>query len=217
MKKKSPTAISAPLSFEIDERLLEALEALCKRLGGCSLSTLIDTAIANCDYGSMASGPTGKRHQLSVRLHPDKRAMLEKISRSEKVSMAHLLRKALEDLVGAARHKRVLTHIKQDMAVKKTVKAPAKKAPAKKAAKKAPAKKAPAKKAPAKKAVKKVVKKAKAAKAPVKKAVKKAAPKKAAKPAAKKPAKKAAVKKAPAKTAAKKVVKKAAKKVAKKK
>lgn len=203
---------TTPLSFEIDSHLAESLEKLQKQLGNVSVSKLIDQAVARFDYRSLSRQAGGERRQLSVRLSDDKRSVLDKHAKSEKVSMAFLIRKALEEMLESAKKKTVQADLRKALeaarpvkkaapvkavkkaAGKKAIKKAAKKAAGKKSAgKKVTAKKATTKKGPAKKAVKKAVKKA---------AVKKAAAKKA-------PAKKAAVKKAAVKKGA---VKKGSKK-----
>jgi predicted transcriptional regulator len=198
MRKAKNSAPQSPLSFEIDAHLHSAVSDLRSQLGDCPLSAVVVYALENFDFEKLELNAGGDRHQVSVRLDTGLRKRLQRISKSEKISTAYLIRLALEELLDAARHKQVLTKIKNDMSATKT--APAKKAPAKKAvAKKAPAKKAAAPKAPAKKAVvkKAPAKKVAVKKAPAKKVAAKKAPKALAAPKA--PAKKAAVKKAPAK------------------
>jgi len=203
---------SVPLSFEIDEASAVRLEDLRKRLGNCSLSTLVEHAVASCDYASIQSKGS-ERKQISVRLPVHDRARLEAIAKSERVSMAWLIRHALDALastplsgpklnslknaIAQMRSERKTTTTQEEMpttAAKKTAaKAAKKKVAASKAAVKKAVKKAAAKKAPAKKvATKKVAAKKVAKKTPAKKAVKKVATKKVAvkKAAAKKVAKK---------------------------
>ena len=173
---------TTPLSFEIDAELAANLEKLRTLLGGVSFSKLIDHAIEQFDYKKVSRKTSGKRRQLSVRLADKKRTALERISKSEKASMAYLIRMALESLTESATKKNVQKELKMALASKKAK--PAKKAAAKKRARKA-VKKTVAKKTVAKK---KVVKKAAKKPAAKKKVVKKAAKKPAAK---KKAAKKA--------------------------
>lgn len=184
-----------PLSFEIDEALSASLEGLRKKLGNVPVSQLIDYAIGSYDFAELDAMAGGERRQLSVRLVDEKRNVLNQVSKSQKVSMAYLIRIALEALVEKGSKKTGLAELKRGMP-EVEAKVPAKKAAKKVAAK--VAKKAVAKKAAAKKAVKKAAAKKVTKKAPVKKAAKKA------------------VKKVPAKKAAKKAVKKGAKKAAQK-
>lgn len=188
-----------PLSFEIDEALSASLEGLRKKLGNVPVSQLIDYAIGSYDFAELDAMAGGERRQLSVRLVDEKRNVLNQVSKSQKVSMAYLIRIALEALVEKGSKKTGLAELKRGMTEVEA------KVPAKKAAKKA-----------AKKVAAKVAKKAVAKKAAAKKAVKKAAAKKVTKKAPVKKAAKKAVKKVPAKKAAKKAVKKGAKKAAQK-
>jgi len=206
---------TTPLSFEIDIEIAKGLESLKRKVGGASFSKLIDYALESYSYDKVSRSSGGERRQLSVRLSDDKRKALEKISKSEKVSMAYLIRLALEALLEDSKKKTKLTQIEKAMPKKKSAaKKTAKKAPRKRVAKKA-AKKA-TKKVASKKTAKKTVKK-KTAKKAAKKVSKKKAAKKTTKKAARKSTAKKAAKKAPKKKTAKKAVKKASKKAAKKK
>ena len=98
---------TTPLSFEIDAELAASLENLRKSLGGASFSKLIDHAIEKFDYNKVSRKASGKRRQLSVRLADNKRKALEGISKSEKASMACLIRMALESLMESAKKKTV--------------------------------------------------------------------------------------------------------------
>lgn len=205
MAKRNATT-GSPLSFEIEDSLYQQLLAVQKQTGGTPVSVLVEYALKNHDVSKVAPR-RGARRQLSVRLPDAMRNELEKHSRAKKVSMALLIREALEALVQAPPAGDALTQAKEAMPPSKKS---ARKASAKKAAKKA------TKKAARKGAVKKAVKKA-AAKKAAKKAGKKAAKKvtkKAGKKAAKKAGRKAARK--AGKKAAKKATKKAGKKAAKK-
>lgn len=195
---------TSPLSFEIDAVLAQRLEDLRAKLGHCPISTVVDYALEQFNFESIQLPRGGERRQLSVRLDDGKRTQLDKLSRAEKVSMAYLIRLALESLIEETSKKTALSKVQKDVASTAAA-APrkaAKKAGAKKAAKKAGAKKAVAKKATKKAAAKKTAKKA---------------TKKVAKKAVKKAAKKAGAKKAVAKKATKKAAKKAGKKAARKK
>lgn len=221
-KARKSAIIASPLSFEIEETLYQQLLALQKKSKGVPVSFLVEYALKNHDV-SKVMPRRGVRRQLSVRLPDSMRKQLEKNSRAKKVSMALLIRDALEALVQTPPAGDALTQAKETMppskksAKKASVKKAAKKATkktARKGAVKKAVKKAAAKKAVAKKAAKKAVAK-KAAKKATKKAVKKAGAKKAAKKAVAKKATKKATKKAVAKKAAKKAGKKAARKRAK--
>lgn len=198
-----------PLSFEISAELASQLEKLRKQVGGVSIAKVVHLAIDRYDFKQPSSGGSGERRQLSVRLDSAKRESLENLSKANKVSMAHLVRKALESLLGSPNAVNLISQQQTEGAA-----APAKasrrwlKTTGTSAVKKKPVNKTPVSKTAAKKAV---VKKSATPKAPAKKS---AAPKAPAKKAvaAKAPAKKAVAAKAPAKKA---VVKKVSKPVVK--
>ena len=198
---------TSPLTFDLQQDLLNKLKQVQKEVGARSLSEVVRYAVSVFDSSGLDLKPSSHQ-QISVRLSSDLRQRLVRLSKQKKVSVGELLRAALDSLPTELSD----FNLKQTMPKKKTTtkkkvaKKVAKKAPAKKAVKKAVKKAAPKKKVAAKKkAVKKAVKKA-APKKVVKKAVKKAAPKK------KVAAKKKAVKKAAPKKAVKKAKKKAKKK-----
>lgn len=193
MKKTSSSG--TPLAFEISDSTYAALQNLAASQGLNSLSAVIAHALSQCDLAAIQADASSKR-QLSVRVPDDLRKELQKHSRANKVSMAYLIRAALDAYV---------TNLPQGSSLTPGQPAMAKKKPA--------SKKTAAKKAVKKVAAKKAVKKVAAKKAVAKKAVKKVAAKKAVKKVA---AKKVAAKKAVKKVAAKKAVKKAAAKKAKK-
>ncbi|MFW5874301.1 MAG: CopG family transcriptional regulator [Verrucomicrobiota bacterium] len=209
---RSPSA--SPLTFDIEQALLGKLRALQAQTGARSVSELIRYGVSVFDPSTLESERPTHR-QISVRLSPDMREQLHRLSRRKKMSVGEVLRAVIDALPANISGFNPGT----TMPKKKTTK----KAAAKKAVKRAPAKKkAVQKKAAAvtKKAAKKAVKK-KVAKKVVKKAAKKTAAKKAVKKKAakKKAAKKTAVKKKAAKKTAakKKAVKAPAKKKAAKK
>ena len=223
---------TSPLTFDLQQDLLNKLKQVQKEVGARSLSEVVRYAVSVFDSSGLDLKPSSHQ-QISVRLSSDLRQRLVRLSKQKKVSVGELLRAALDSLPTELSD----FNLKQTMPKKKTTtkkkvaKKVAKKAPAKKAVKKAVKKAAPKKKVAAKKkavkkaAPKKVVKKAVKKAAPKKKvaakkkAVKKAAPKKVVKKAVKKAAPKkkvAAKKKAVKKAAPKKAVKKAKKKAKKK-
>ena len=193
---------TSPLTFDLQQDLLNKLKQVQKKIGARSLSEVVRYAVSVFDSSGLDL-KTSSHRQISVRLSPELRQRLVRLSKQKKVSVAELLRVALDSLPAELSD----FNLKQTMPKKKTIT----KKVAKKITNKAPAKKAIKKKVALKKAVKKTVKKA-----VPKKAVKKAAPNKAVKKAApkKKAVKKAAPNKAVKKAAPKK---KAAKKKAKKK
>lgn len=207
MSSKSTT----PLTFDLQQDLLDKLKQLQRRTGANSLSEVVRYAVSRIEVSKLKLTQTSHR-QISVRLSAELRQRLVKLSKQKKVSVGELLRVALDSLPDQLPGFNPETIMPKKKTTKKKV------AAKKKVVRKAPAKKKAVKKKVAKKPVKKAVKK----KVAKKKAVKKAAKKKVAKKKAvkKKAAKKKVAKKAPKKKVAKKkaVKKKAAKKkVAKKK
>jgi len=202
---------TSPLTFDLQQDLLNKLKQVQQTVGARSLSEVVRYAVSVFDPSGLDLKPLSHR-QISVRLSSELRERLVRLSKQQKVSVGELLRAALDSLPTELSD----FNLKQTMPKKKSIpkkkaaKKVAKKAPVKKTVKKAVKKAAPKKKVAAKKAVKKAAKKV-AKKAPakktVKKAVKKAAPKK--KVAAKKAAKKAPAKKVLKKAVKKKAVKKA--------
>ncbi|MEZ7842939.1 MAG: hypothetical protein QMB33_02505, partial [Opitutales bacterium] len=184
---------TSPLTFDLQQELLDKLKQLQKKVGARSLSEIVRYAVSIFDSSDIDLKASVHR-QISVRLSSELRQRLTRLSQQKQVSVGELLRAALESLPAELSD----FNPKQTMPKKKIT---TKKA-TKKIAKKAPAKKAVNKKVAPKKATKKTVaKKAAPKKKAVKKAVKKAAPKKAVK--------KAAPKKVAKKVAPKKVAKKA--------
>ena len=202
---KKTSLPSAPFSFEVEQKVFKDLESLRKKLGGPSLRALIEIALTQLE-GNEAVQPRDKRHQVSVRLAPRARTLMQKIAKKRSASAGEVVRVALAKLVRNPPKEVDASLTKKDVMAKKSkkkaTKKVAKKKTIKKTVKKTVAKKAASKK-PAKAAKKKVAKKP-AKKAAKKKAAKKPAKKAAKKKVAKKPAKKAPAKKKTAKKGAKK-------------
>lgn len=153
MNSKSTT----PLTFDLQQDLLENLKKLQRRTGASSLSQVVRYAVSNIKVSELKLTQASHR-QISVRLSAELRQRLVKLSKQKKVSVGELLRAALDSLPNQLPGFNPETIMPKKKATKKKV-----------AAKKNVVRKAPAKK----KAVKKKV-----AKKPVKKAVKKKAAKK---------------------------------------
>ncbi|MEN8733356.1 MAG: ribbon-helix-helix protein, CopG family, partial [Lentimonas sp.] len=151
---------TSPLTFDLQQDLLDKLKKMQRKSGLRSISEVIRYAVSVFDSSSLVKD-TSSHRQISVRLSTDLRQRLLKLSKQKKVSVGEILRAALNSLPAK------LSDVHPELIM------PKKKATTKKVAKKV-TKKAPAKK----KAVKKKV----AKKAAPKKAVKKAAPKKKAAP-----------------------------------
>ncbi|MDG1302357.1 MAG: CopG family transcriptional regulator, partial [Opitutae bacterium] len=188
---------TSPLTFDLQQDLLDKLKHLQEKVGARSLSEIVRYAVSVFDFSDIDLKASVHR-QISVRLSSELRQQLTRLSQQKQVSVGELLRAALESLppeLSDFNPKKTMP--KKKTTTKKATKKIAQKAPAKKAVKKKVAPKKATKKTVAKKAApkKKVVKKA--IKKVAKKVVKKAAPKKAVKKAApKKAVKKAAPKKA---------------------
>lgn len=207
---------TSPLTFDLQQDLLEKLKMLQRRTGARSLSEMIRYAVGNLKVSDLHRSTRGHQ-QVSVRLSDKSRKHLVRLSKQKKVSLGELLRTALDSLPSE------LPDFNPETTMPKK-KASKKKAAPKKVVRKAPAKKKAVTKKVAKKPVKKAAKKTPAKKKVAKKAAKKKVAKKAAKKkvakkktAAKKTAKKAVKKKAAKKKVAKKAPKKKAAKKAKKK
>ena len=149
---------TSPLTFDLQQDLLDNLKRVQKKVGARSLSELVRYAVSVFDSSNVDLKSTAHR-QISVRLSSDLRRRLVRISKQKKVSVGELLRAALESLPTELSD----FNLKQTMPKKKTTK----KKVAKKVAKKAPVKKAAAKKAPIKKVAAKEVPKKTAPKGPL--------------------------------------------------
>ncbi|MCH8475968.1 MAG: hypothetical protein LAT55_12165 [Opitutales bacterium] len=210
---------SSPLTFNIEDSLLQKLNRLQKEFSLGSKSNLIRSALAKFDSSTYKGGDKTPQKQISVRLEEPLKKKLLSLSKKRKVSLGKILRDVLSDLSGETlasftptpkTTKKTVTAKKTSSKKKTAARKTVRKSVAKKATKKVAAKKA-VKKAVAKKAAKKApAKKATAKKVAAKKATKKVAAKKATKKVARKAVKKTAAKKAVKKTAAKKAVKKTA-------
>ena len=168
---------TSPLTFDLQQELLDKLKQLQKKVGARSLSEVVRYAVSVFDSSDINLKISPHR-QISVRLSSELRQRLTRLSKQKKVSVGELLRAALESLPAElSDFNPQQTMPKKKTTTKKATKKIAKKAPAKKAVKKKAVKKA----APKKAVKKKTVKKAAPKKAVKKKTVKKAAPKKAVK------------------------------------
>jgi hypothetical protein len=204
---------TSPLTFDLQQDLLDKLKQIQDTAGARSLSEVIRYAVSVMDVSALDLDQSTHR-QISVRLSSDLRKRLVNVSKRKKISIGELLRVALDalplDLPSFDPNQMIPK--KGSTPKTKPKKSVAKKVAAKKAVKKVAAKKA-VKKVAAKKAVKKVAAKKAVKKVAAKKAVKKVAAKKAVKKvAAKKAVKKVDAKKAAKKADSKKKLKKKRKK-----
>ncbi|CAA6696815.1 Unannotated, partial [Lentimonas sp. CC19] len=137
---------TSPLTFDLQQDLLNKLKQVQKKVGARSLSEVVRYAVSVFDSSGLDLKPTSHR-QISVRLSTELRGRLVRLSKQKKVSVGELLRAALDSLPTELSD----FNLKQTMPKKKTT---TKKKAAPKVVKKAPVKKA-VKKAVKKKAVKK--------------------------------------------------------------
>lgn len=173
---------TSPLTFDLQQDLLEKLKKLQRFTGARSLSEVIRYAVRHLNVSDVDLGSKGHQ-QVSVRLSDQSRQHLIRLSKQKKVSLGELLRAALDSLPSELPD----FNPEPTMPKKKAIK---KKAAPKKVARKAPAKKTAVQKRVAKKPVKKVASKKAAKKAAKKTLAKKAVQKKAAKKKVAKKAKK---------------------------
>lgn len=131
MASKS-SSTPAPLTFDLEQSLVEKIENTRDSLGFQSTSEVVRHAISKFNFDRYKPEAADHR-QISVRLPGDMRSLLKKQSRAKSASIGELLRVAIESLEANAKA------------------APAKKPAAKKAAKKPAAKKKAARKPAAKK------------------------------------------------------------------
>lgn len=130
---------SSPLTFEVDESSFQKLEELVSRTGSKNLSQVIRVALKLYDYSRFDADVSNTR-QLSVRLDPDLRDEVSRVSRESNVSFGEVLRAAL-DALSKRPLREVVRETKNTEMAKKTAKKATKKT-AKKAVKKSSAKKA---------------------------------------------------------------------------
>ncbi|MSU49847.1 MAG: hypothetical protein EXS37_12310 [Opitutus sp.] len=96
MAKKSRKP-SAPLTFDLPESLIARIETCRKGLGFATASEVVRAAVAGFNFESCS--PVRDPHrQISVRIAPEHRAMLRRVSRQKDASVGELLRLALEAL-----------------------------------------------------------------------------------------------------------------------
>ena len=137
---------TSPLTFDLQQELLDKLKQLQKKVGARSLSEIVRYAVSVFDSSDIDLKASVHR-QISVRLSSELRQRLTRLSQQKQVSVGELLRAALESLPAELSD----FNPKQTMPKKKKT---TKKA-TKKIAKKAPAPKAVNKKVAIKKATKK--------------------------------------------------------------
>lgn len=94
--------IPAPLTFDLEEPLVDKIEKCRESLGLGSTSEVVRVAISRFNYDRYK--PTAAAHrQISVRLPGEMRSMLKKQSKSKNASIGELLRVAIEDLAATAK------------------------------------------------------------------------------------------------------------------
>ena len=92
----------APLTFDLEEPLVDKIEKCRETLGLGSTSEVVRLAISRFNYDRYKPAVAPHR-QISVRLTSDMRTMLKRQSRSKSTSIGELLRVAIEDLAANGR------------------------------------------------------------------------------------------------------------------
>lgn len=108
----------APLTFDLDQALVEKIEYTRETLGLASTSEVVRLAISEFDYNRYKPDVQPHR-QISVRLTSDLRAMLKKQSRMKNTSIGELLRVAIEALADSGLQKETKKKEKKDKKKKK--------------------------------------------------------------------------------------------------
>jgi len=143
---------TSPLTFDLQQDLLGKLKEIQRQTGARSLSEVVRYAVSHMNAAKLKLG-NAEHRQISVRLSPELRQRLIKLSKQKKVSVGELLRSALDCLPDQLPGFSPETIMPKKKATKKKV-------AAKKVAPKAPAKKKAVTKKVAAKPVKKAAKKA---------------------------------------------------------
>jgi Arc/MetJ-type ribon-helix-helix transcriptional regulator len=91
------TPESSPLTFDLQEELLEKIESARSALDLSTNSEVIRHAIESYDFSSYAA-PVRAHRQISVRLRLDSKQKLVKLAKKNDVSVGELLRTAIEAL-----------------------------------------------------------------------------------------------------------------------
>lgn len=92
----------APLTFDLEEPLVEKIEKCRESLGLGSTSEVVRLAISRFNYDRYKPVVAPHR-QISVRLTSDMRSMLKRQSRAKGASIGELLRVAIEDLASSGK------------------------------------------------------------------------------------------------------------------
>lgn len=92
----------APLTFDLEEPLVEKIEKCREVLGLASTSEVVRLAISRFNYDRFKPAVAPHR-QISVRLTSDMRTMLKRQARVKSTSIGELLRVAIEDLAATGR------------------------------------------------------------------------------------------------------------------
>jgi Arc/MetJ-type ribon-helix-helix transcriptional regulator len=97
------SSIPAPLTFDLEEPLVDKIEKCREHLGLDSTSEVVRLAISKFNYDRFKPA-TPPHRQISVRLTGDMRTMLKRTARSKSVSIGELLRVAIEELATNGRN-----------------------------------------------------------------------------------------------------------------
>ncbi|MDP0498842.1 MAG: ribbon-helix-helix domain-containing protein [Verrucomicrobiota bacterium JB022] len=89
---------SSPVSFEVEQPLWQRLQSLADHAGHLPISRLVETALNRLAAQPLPEAPPPRR-QMSVRLKPELRDVLDQLSEEAGLSRSRLIREALEALV----------------------------------------------------------------------------------------------------------------------
>jgi|GEM_PF-3613145 len=89
---------SSPVSFEVEQPLWQRLQSLADHAGNLPISRLVETALHRMAAQPLPEAPPPRR-QMSVRLKPELREVLDQLSDEAGLSRSRLIREALEALV----------------------------------------------------------------------------------------------------------------------
>lgn len=89
---------TSPVSFEVEQPLWQRLQSLADHAGQMPISRLVETALHRLAAQPLPEAPPPRR-QMSVRLKPELRDVLDHLADEAGLSRSRLIREALESLV----------------------------------------------------------------------------------------------------------------------
>jgi Arc/MetJ-type ribon-helix-helix transcriptional regulator len=111
MASKS-SSTPAPLTFDLEQPLVDKIEELRETLGLRSTSEVVRLAISKFNFEKFKSDAAEHR-QISVRLPGDQRTLLKKAAKAKRASIGELLRVAIEGLAVAPAPKKAAAPAKK--------------------------------------------------------------------------------------------------------